>query len=438
MMAVATAGRFSGGRVVAWLRPCASLHWHPRDPPASRRLSSRPQLDLDALMSANKYGGSAAKPPQTAAHGSNALDDLMNKNRYGGSPKPRAQQPAPQEVLVNYSPEFPHDIDVGPLFCTRAQRCFLDGGKRCGEYQTGKRNKGMLEDLFRACTDTGFFFMHNTFLTNKDLEEPFNHMAAIYAEEEDRPGGLGIPADLDDTCLGFSRPGIDTAKPGMVANHVAFCVRKEAAANPITNKWPPAKFRPGLKEDLVRFYDKMDAISNKIAQALCDMTGLPSDFVDRVRSDRCMSGLQLLHFPPTENVRTDGQGLSIAKDTAWRTDPGLFLLISQTEPCFQVQDTHGNTCNLRCGAERWVVLLGDAIEIMTNGLIKATKYRVVPRKGERAALEFAARLDPEAPVAPHPLFIEAGADLYPSTTQAALMSSRVDGLSCYTPSPARP
>ena len=95
-------------------------------------------------------------------------------------------------------PEYPYDIDVGPLFCTRANRCFLDGGKRCGEYQTGKRNKGMLEDLYRVCKNTGFFFIHNTFLTSKDLEQPYNHMAAIYAEEEARPGGLGIDAPQVD------------------------------------------------------------------------------------------------------------------------------------------------------------------------------------------------------------------------------------------------
>jgi hypothetical protein len=226
--------------------------------------------------------------------------------RYGGSPKPKDTQPQ-EETLVNYSPEFPYDIDVGPLFCTRAQRCFLDGGGRCGEYQTGKRNKGMLEDLYRVCQNTGFFFMHNTFLSNKDLESPFNHMAAIYAEEMSKPGALGIRADPDSQCLGFSRPGIDTSKPGMVAKHMAFCTRKEVPTNPIANKWPPESFRDGFKCDTVHFYNQMDAVSDKVAQALCDMMGIPPAFVHGHRTDRCMSGLQLLHFPPAENVQTDAQ-----------------------------------------------------------------------------------------------------------------------------------
>ena len=325
---------------------------------ARRSLSSKPALDLDALMSSNKYGATATRSADRmdTAASSNPLDALMSKNRYGGQARP-AERKSQDAQLVNYSPEYPHDIDVGPLFCTRAQRCFLDGGGRCGEYQSRNRNKGMLEDLNRVCENTGFFFMHNTFLTNKDLESPYNHMAAIFAEEAHAPGSLGIPADVGAVNLGFSRPGIDTSKPGMIAKHTCFSVRKETPDNPITNKWPEEAFRPGLKKDIVKFYNEMDAVSDKIAQALCDMIGLPSDTFQKQRTDRCMSGLQLLHFPPAENVRTDAQGLEIAKDMGWRTDPGLFLVISQTEPSFQVQDVQGNTCNLRCGQERFIVLL---------------------------------------------------------------------------------
>ena len=73
--------------------------------------------------------------------------------------------------------------------------------------------------------------------------------------------------------------------------------------------------------------------------------------------------------------------------------------------------------------------MGDVVEVVTNGHLKATKYRVVPRKGERAAIEFAARLDPEVQVKPHPMFIEEGGKVMPSVTQLELMSILVPGLS---------
>ena len=57
-----------------------------------------------------------------------------------------------------------------------------DGGGRCGQYQSSNRNKNMLQvsacdfggessqcssvrlpqDLYKACKETGFFFIHNT------------------------------------------------------------------------------------------------------------------------------------------------------------------------------------------------------------------------------------------------------------------------------------
>ena len=47
---------------------------------ARRYLSLKPELDLDMLMAANKYGGSAKQAPAPDT-GSNPLDALMNKNR---------------------------------------------------------------------------------------------------------------------------------------------------------------------------------------------------------------------------------------------------------------------------------------------------------------------------------------------------------------------
>jgi len=49
----------------------------------------------------------------------------------------------------------------------------------------------------------------------------------------------------------------------------------------MTNKWPPESFRPGLKGDTVAFFNQMDAISDKLSQALCDMIGLPKDALAR-------------------------------------------------------------------------------------------------------------------------------------------------------------
>ncbi len=92
-------------------------------------------LDLDALLAANRYGGNSQKKPELS------LDVILNEHRccttvhvndnnkflisyskfrrYGG------QLPLEAQKVVEIAPEYPYDIDVGPLFCTNAQRCFL-------------------------------------------------------------------------------------------------------------------------------------------------------------------------------------------------------------------------------------------------------------------------------------------------------------------------
>eukprot|EP00961_Rhodomonas_salina_P110469 1486581-Rhodomonas_salina.2 len=136
-----------------------------------------------------------AQPTRKLSSEAFSLDDLLEKNKYGGEAK-SAKNAASLESLMGKH-RYPHDIDVGPLFCIKANRCFLDGGKRelaacpmlreyagrngrgggrdeeakavlcarkltssdggvvcagCGQYQSGNRNKGMLQVSFaRAC-----------------------------------------------------------------------------------------------------------------------------------------------------------------------------------------------------------------------------------------------------------------------------------------------
>ncbi len=66
-----------------------------------RALSSK--LDLDGLMSANRWGGggktATARPADPSAD-SNPLDALMNKNKYGGRKKEKESEH--DGALVNY------------------------------------------------------------------------------------------------------------------------------------------------------------------------------------------------------------------------------------------------------------------------------------------------------------------------------------------------
>uniref|UniRef100_A0A7S4NG08 Isopenicillin N synthase-like Fe(2+) 2OG dioxygenase domain-containing protein n=2 Tax=Guillardia theta TaxID=55529 RepID=A0A7S4NG08_GUITH len=291
---------------------------------------------------------------------------------------------------VNVSPEYPYDVDVGPLICRKMNRCFLAGGELCGEYQQGNRQKGMLQDINSALNEGGFFFIFNTMITEAQLNDTYEHMAAMFKESET---ALGIDAP-SPSGRGFSRRGIHSAEPGVIAEHLCFSFGKDHDLRE-PNLWPADIIRPGFKKDVSELFNELDFISDMLAKAFCDMLGVSPDTFRRLRTNSCMSEMQLLNFPPAHNIRTHEEGRQVARSTGWRTEPGLFSIINQTEPCFQVQNIHGKTCNLRCGSERFVVLVGDVVEVFTNGLIPATKYRVVPRTTERQAFKFAARLNPQ-------------------------------------------
>ena len=90
--------------------------------------------------------------------------------------------------------------------------------------------------------------------------------------------------------------------------------------------------------------------------------------------------------------------------------PSQVLILSTHVPAMRMRrDALGQRITSKTATETGCRLFrpaqGDVIEVMTNGHFKATKYRVVPRNGERAAMEFSARLDPDAIVRPHELFL---------------------------------
>ncbi|EKX40518.1 hypothetical protein GUITHDRAFT_164618, partial [Guillardia theta CCMP2712] len=207
---------------------------------------SRPawQLDLDDLLQKNKYGasGDQHKP---------ALDVIMDKGNH-------------YEMLkdeVNVSPEYPYDVDVGPLICRKMNRCFLAGGELCGEYQQGNRQKGMLQDINSALNEGGFFFIFNTMITEAQLNDTYEHMAAMFKESET---ALGIDAP-SPSGRGFSRRGIHSAEPGVIAEHLCFSFGKDHDLRE-PNLWPADIIRPGFKKDVSELFNELDFISDMLAK----------------------------------------------------------------------------------------------------------------------------------------------------------------------------
>eukprot|EP00286_Rhodomonas_abbreviata_P012657 CAMPEP_0181323888 /NCGR_PEP_ID=MMETSP1101-20121128/20045_1 /TAXON_ID=46948 /ORGANISM="Rhodomonas abbreviata, Strain Caron Lab Isolate" /LENGTH=411 /DNA_ID=CAMNT_0023431985 /DNA_START=71 /DNA_END=1302 /DNA_ORIENTATION=+ len=344
-------------------------------------------LDLDDLLAKNKYGGE-----EKSAGNTSSLEALMGKNRYGGANSTLRD-------VKDISPEYPHDLDVGPLFCVKADRCFLDGGKRCGQYQSGNRNKGMLQDLYTACKETGFFFVHSTLVEAGEVKQVYSHMSDL--DRGNPLWELEPRADRAQGRRGFFPVHQHADSDGLAARHGGFSMARPMSTRGEGNAWPASP--EGFREDVEGYYKQMDLLAQQLLAAFASVCGLPPNTFQDLRSAESASELHLLQFPASPPP-SDPPSPQDPAEAGFRTEPGVLCIFNQSEPTLQVIDLEGKWCNVRVGTDRFVVLLGDALEHLSNGEFPATKFRVLPAKHERQAMKYAARLDPDASVAPLPDF----------------------------------
>jgi len=355
-------------------------------------------MDLDALLEKNRYGGEDQKP---------SIEALLAKNKYGGKNSGATE-------VVNIAPEYPHDVDIGPLFCRSADRCFLDGGGLCGAYQSGNRNKGMLQDLYNACKETGFFFVYNTMVEDQTLQTVYEHTLRIHTAQNAALKEEVRAEARDCLTAGWvpykSHPAYDA---GIIANRCSYHITP-----PVQNgtepwqvrKWPSTDLvGDDFEPDIARFYEQSEVIAKGLAAAFSRMLGLDDDYFAKLRTDKSLSLLQLSYYPP-QQPSPDSRDMLGAQ-----TDGVLFSIVNQNCPGLQVQDAQGRWCNVRCSSERFIVLIGDAMEVVTGGEIRATKHRNITMPHERAMITFRAGLDPDVVLAPHELYDDGSGDYAPRT-----------------------
>jgi len=177
-----------------------------------------------------------------------------------------------------------------------------------------------------------------------------------------------------------------------------------------------------FERDVSRFYNDCDLIASQLSLAFAKMLGFEVDHFQKLRTDKSLSLLQLSYYPPQQPSQQAPREMVGAQ-----TDGVLFSIINQNCPGLQIQDNQGRWCNVRCGSERFIVLVGDAMEIMTGGEIKATRHRNVCTPHDRAMLTYRAGLDADAVIETHELYNE-GKGLYLPRTQMEHFSIRKSSL----------
>lgn len=163
------------------------------------------------------------------------------------------------------------------------------------------------------------------------------------------------------------------------------------------NQWPDSL--PQLKSTLLAWQDGLTEVGRQLLRALALALGQPEDRFEEAFAETPVQHLKVIRYPGRASDESR-QGVGPHKDGGCLT-----LLLQDTQAGLQVLERDGP------GPARWIdappvpgtliVNLGEVLEMLSNGYLRATVHRVVspPHEVDRLSVAFflSPRLDTELP-----------------------------------------
>lgn len=282
-----------------------------------------------------------------------------------------------------------------------------------------------LAAIRRAFEDVGYFYAANFGPSQASVDEVFEQARRFHA----------LPDAHKRTALqttgGSQRGWIPLGtEPAYEAGTVARCESFDLAMDLPgessseygglgANIWPADL--PGFQDVVYSWYLAARAAARRLFVAFAEMYDLPADTFTRYESERSSSMMRLLRYPPN-----DGQVADHIVGISAHTDYEAFTLMAQTAPGLQLLARNGQWIEPPVVEDRFIVIVGDMLERLTNGRLLATRHRVLDTEWERLSLILFNAFDADAVIAPLERFV--GPDnpaRYEPTTQVAHIDAEV-------------
>ncbi|KAI1386743.1 putative hyoscyamine 6-dioxygenase [Hypoxylon trugodes] len=257
-----------------------------------------------------------------------------------------------------------------------------------------KANKAnLLNSLRYALTEVGFLYVSNHGVPTTTVEKLVAVLPTLFDLEDDVKKSVALENSLH--FLGYS--GVGSENTGGKADRreqFEFATELTKTWNPGLplyerlrgpNQWPSGS--PEIRYAVESYITELSRLGERfldlVAQALSLSPGTFQPFL----SDQ--HRLKLVHYPalPADDPTISQQGVGPHKDSS-----GWWTFLLQASPPevkgLQVLNKVGDWVNVPVVPGTFVVNIGQAFEVVTNGVCKATTHRVLSGPHERYSVPF--------------------------------------------------
>ncbi|KZL68751.1 2OG-Fe(II) oxygenase [Colletotrichum tofieldiae] len=249
----------------------------------------------------------------------------------------------------------------------------------------------LLGQLRHALINVGFLYIVNHGVpenTVSDVVEALPKLFALPAEAKDEmalrnsPHFLGYSGDGSETTAGKSdrREQVEFATELEDGWSVGLPL-EERLRGP--NQWPSSY--PELRPIIESYVSEMTLLGERFLRLVAKALSLPSEALFPFLSDQ--HRLKLVHYPALPESEAGSQGVGPHKDSS-----GWWTFLLQASPPhikgLQALNKDGEWIDVPVLPGSFVVNIGQAFEVVTNGVCKATTHRVLSGSLERFSIPF--------------------------------------------------
>ncbi|KAI3337887.1 putative hyoscyamine 6-dioxygenase [Ustulina deusta] len=248
----------------------------------------------------------------------------------------------------------------------------------------------LLADLRHAVVDVGFLYVSNHGVPSAVISDVVSALPRLFGLDEAAKRAVAL--ENSPHFLGYSGVGSETTG-GAVDLREQFEFATELPATwreglPLyeclrgPNQWPNGDAK--LRGVIERYISELSQLGERFLDLVARALSLPSGTFQPFLSDQ--HRLKLVHYPECSSS-SSGQGVGPHKDSS-----GWWTFLLQASPPevkgLQVLNKAGSWVDVPVVEGAFVVNIGQAFEVVTGGVCKATTHRVLSGQRERFSVPF--------------------------------------------------